>query len=75
MKLKRIGGLDTVRAIAVFCVVLNHVTETVYDYSLEEILNLSEADCIFAFSGFTLGRIGCATFFTFDRISHAVKRV
>ena len=54
--------LDLIRAIAIFLVVVNHAVEQVFDFHLEAIQNMSAGMRIFAFSGFTLGRIGVPLF-------------
>lgn len=54
--------LDLIRAIAIFLVVVNHAIEQTFDFQLEAIQTMSVGMRIFAFSGFSLGRIGVPLF-------------
>lgn len=58
----RYQGIDLLRCCAIFCVVLNHCTEAVYALNLDGVMRLSWISKIFAFSAFTVGRIGVPCF-------------
>lgn len=57
-------GIDLLRSLAIFCVVLNHCTEAVYSLTLDGMTGLSSLSRIFAFCAFTAGRIGVPCFLT-----------
>ena len=59
---ERNTSLDLIRSIAIFLVVLNHAFEHTYGYELEYINSVSLHVKIFAFAGYTLGRIGVPLF-------------
>ena len=54
---------DFLRGIAAFCVVLCHVTETVYVFNPSFFAEQSFASQFFAFTSFTIGRMGVPVFF------------
>lgn len=55
-------SLDFIRSLAAFFVVLNHVTENIYTFTPEFVITMSEKAKWFAFSSYTLGRIGVPLF-------------
>lgn len=59
---QRFVGIDLLRTFAIFCVVLNHCTEKIYTMDLEGVSSLSQFSQVFAFLGFTLGRVGVPCF-------------
>lgn len=58
----RIGFLDVVRTVAIFLVILNHCTETVYHLNYDSMIAFSKGVRLFALSNFTLGRVGVPLF-------------
>ena len=58
----RLTWIDTVKAIAIFFVILVHCTETVYKFNLEGIGKESLCIQFSAFSLFTIGRLGVPLF-------------
>ena len=63
MNTARIVWLDYARMIAIVCVVITHVTETVYQMNVENLMQYSFHQRIFAISMFTIGRLGVPIFF------------
>lgn len=63
MNKARIVWLDYARMIAIVCVVITHVTETVYQMNAENLMQYSFHQRIFAISMFTIGRLGVPIFF------------
>lgn len=60
---KRIEWLDLARAIAIICVVFNHSMEMSYDYAEAGVMSgYSIASKLFAYIGYTLGRVGVPFF-------------
>lgn len=59
---ERIYILDVIRSVAIFLVVLNHGVEITYGFYPDTMNALSLGERIYAFSGFTLGRIGVPLF-------------
>ena len=55
--------MDAIRALAAFCVVVNHVTETLFPLNADFIGQASAATKWLAFLGFTFGRTGVPLFF------------
>lgn len=60
---KRVGWLDTARALAILLVVCNHSVENAYDLSLESMQGYAWYSRVFALALFTLGRLGVPLFF------------
>lgn len=60
---KRNISLDYIRALAILCVVVNHVVEEVYPLNIEFINNATLKIKIFCIGCFTFGRIGVPLFF------------
>lgn len=60
---KRNISLDYIRAVAILCVVVNHVVEEVYPLNIEFINNVTLKIKIFCIGCFTFGRIGVPLFF------------
>lgn len=58
----RVPGIDLLRTFAIFCVVLNHSVEQVYSLNLEGVAVLPGWERLFAFTGFTVGRVGVPCF-------------
>ncbi len=58
----RIDGLDILRSLAAFYVVLNHSIEPPYHLNLEYVSSMPFRAKIFCFAGFTLGRSGVPIF-------------
>lgn len=63
MKTKRIIWIDVLRSFAIFCVVLPHTTERVYQFGIEVFQGYDTLRKIFSISLFTLGRVGVPIFF------------
>ena len=60
--MQRNGSLDLVRAMAAFCVVVNHVIEHVYSFNYDSITALTTSDQKFCFALYILGRMGVPLF-------------
>ena len=59
----RIAGIDTLRAIGILCVVMCHSVEgDIYTLNLEGMNGLSLVSKIFAFTMFSIGRLGVPLF-------------
>ena len=63
MNKNRIIWLDYARTLAIICVVLTHVTETVYSLSAENLIPYTIHRRLFVISMFTIGRLGVPIFF------------
>lgn len=60
---KRIEWIDIARALAIICVVFNHSIEVTYDYAIADVMRgYSIASKLFAYMGYTLGRVGVPFF-------------
>lgn len=59
---QHINWIDIARTIAIMCVVVNHAVEESYDFQAEVIGGYSIFSRIFAFGGFTVGRLGVPIF-------------
>ena len=59
---RRIAWLDTVRTLAIFCVMLCHCIETAYDLNLREWYDAGIISKAFRLCGFTFGRLGVPLF-------------
>ena len=59
---ERINWIDIVRCFAIICVVVNHAIETTYTLTLEGLKTFSMQSRVFAFGGFTFGRLGVPLF-------------
>lgn len=60
---KRIEWIDIARAFAIICVVFNHSIEVTYDYAIADVMRgYSIASKLFAYMGYTLGRVGVPFF-------------
>ena len=59
---QRNESLDVIRALAAFCVVVNHATEFVYSMNLEKFDGMTWSSRSFFFLAFTFGRIGVPLF-------------
>ena len=59
---ERDTSLDLIRVCAVFLVVINHTFEYIYGFSVSEVSNMSLYAKIYAFLGFSIGRIGVPLF-------------
>lgn len=57
-------GIDLLRTFAILCVVLNHCTEQLYHFYESSFALLSFPNRVFAFTSFTLGRMGVPCFLT-----------
>lgn len=58
----RIQWIDLLRCIAICCVLLTHATERVYTFNIESMTPIS-ASVVFAFTLFSIGRLGVPIFF------------
>lgn len=59
---QRNESLDVIRALAAFCVVVNHATEFIYGMNLEKFDGMTWSSRSFFFLAFTFGRIGVPLF-------------
>lgn len=59
---KRMEWLDVVRSVAIFCVVINHATESTYTLSMDGIGSSSIKIQILSLTLFTFGRLGVPIF-------------
>ncbi len=59
---QRLDCLDFARSLAIWMVILVHVTENVYSFDLDSMAVLSPLSRVVAFTGFTLGRLGVPIF-------------
>ncbi len=60
---KRVGWLDTIRALAILLVVCNHSIEKAYTLNVESMLGYAWYSRMMALTFFTLGRLGVPLFF------------
>lgn len=60
--IKRKKWIDLARALVILLVVLCHATESVYTLSVDYISSISMQSKIFAFTSFTLGKLGVPLF-------------
>jgi surface polysaccharide O-acyltransferase-like enzyme len=58
----RIAWVDTARVFAIFCVVLCHAVETVYQFDIDFISRLTMKSRVFMFVCFTISRLGVPFF-------------
>lgn len=65
---ERIIQLDYIRAFAILCVIITHVTERVYTLNSVTLIQETVYSRIFSVSMFTVGRLGCSFVFLLDRI-------
>lgn len=59
---QRDSNLDVIRALAAFCVVVNHAAESVYAMSMEQYQMIPHSSSAFYFVAFTFGRCGVPLF-------------
>lgn len=59
---QRDSNLDVIRALAAFCVVVNHAAESVYSMSMEQYQMIPHSSSAFYFAAFTFGRCGVPLF-------------
>lgn len=59
---KRIQWIDLARAAAIFCVILCHAAEGIYDLNVQDMAAVSLVSKLFAFSSMTVGRLGVPLF-------------
>ena len=59
---ERYDWIDIARCFAIFCVVLNHSIENIYDLSVGKFTDLSIGSQVFAFVAYTFGRMGVPVF-------------
>ena len=62
-KINRLVSIDYIRAIAILCVILTHSVEWVYALNLDSVRTYSILRRLYAFSLFTIGRLGVPLFF------------
>lgn len=59
---QRDSNLDVIRALAAFCVVMNHAAESVYAMNMEQYQMIPHSSSAFYFAAFTFGRCGVPLF-------------
>ena len=62
-KINRLVSIDYIRAFAIICVILTHSVEWVYTLNLDSVRTYSILRRLYAFSLFTIGRMGVPLFF------------
>jgi peptidoglycan/LPS O-acetylase OafA/YrhL len=60
---ERIIQLDYIRAFAILCVIITHVTEMVYTLNSAALIQETVNNRVFSVSMFTVGRLGVPLFF------------
>ncbi|MBQ8189548.1 MAG: acyltransferase [Lachnospiraceae bacterium] len=78
---KNYSFINLTRSIAIACVVLCHATEAIYPFNIESMSTLNLTDQAYAFSLFTLGRLGVPLFLfitgflLLDKVSDTVSGI